>query len=356
MKWLQLTDRYLARELGKGYLVVAVILVALFSLLGLLEELEDVGDGRYSLARALGFVLMTLPSRLLRLLPFITLLGGCLALWQLARRSELTVLRAAGISPLRLAWPVALPATTLLVLVPLTYEYVAPTLYEGATLSREAAIGEGELLREHGFWSRRGDTLVHVGGLSHGRVPTDVMIFEWSRDGRLERFTRAQTADPQPDGRWRLVDVERRTYDARTVAHERRASLVWQPWWNEEVPMYTPPVEGLSFTDMRGYIRYLERTGQPTARYNLAYWRAWLLPVTALLTALLAVPLVVGGTRDASGARHLGFAALGGLVYYFSERIVAFVGLLAALPPVLIALLPVLGLGVVVGVLLRWAR
>jgi len=133
-------------------------------------------------------------------------------------------------------------------------------------------------------------------------------------------------------------------------------SMLWEPWWSQGVPLYTPPLEGLSFSDMTGYIRYLERTGQPTGRYRLAFWHAWLLPVASLLTGLLAVPLVVIGSRDASGARHLGIAAVGGLAYYFLERIVANLGLLADLAPLVVALLPVLGLAVLVVLLLRQLR
>ena len=115
MKGLTRIDRYVAAELARGWALVAAILLALFSLIAFLEELDDVGDGGYGALDALWFVLLTTPARILRLLPFVTLFGGALALWQLARRSELVVLRAAGMNlPLWVLFVVATASIGLL--------------------------------------------------------------------------------------------------------------------------------------------------------------------------------------------------------------------------------------------------
>lgn len=348
-------DRYVAGEVLRGYAVVAGILVALFSLLAFREELESVGESSYDAMRALWYVAMTTPARILRLLPFITLFGAALALWQLARRSELVVLRAAGMGLARIARATMVPGLALLVLTPLAHEYVAPALYTGATLSRDVALGRADEVAGRGFWSRSGQTLVEVGSLEHGRVPVDVRIYRLSADAGVEEVITASSADPAQDGTWRLVDARRRVFAENQLSVEEIGPLRWRPWWADDTFLHAPPVDSLSFTDLAGYIDYLERTGQPSLRWELAYWRMWMLPVSALLTGLLAVPIALSGPRHGSTGYVL-LALAGGLVYYLGDQIVANAGVVAGVPPVLVALVPPSILAVVVTLVLRRAH
>ena len=347
----QRIDRYLAAELFRGYAVVAGILLALFSLFAMLEEIDDVALD-YGVVDALLFVAMTTPSRMLRLLPFVTLFGSALALWTLARREELVVLRAAGMGLYRLALATTLPSLLLVVATPVLFEFVAPTLYRDATLLRQGALGRMDDLAESGFWTRRDDVLLEVGALEHGRVPRDVRIYRLAPGAGLDEVLMARSADPDERGNWRLVDAERRSFDAEAVVSVDADGELWRPWWADARHLRVPPVDSLSFTDLSGYIAYLAETGQPTARWELVYWRMWWLPVTALLTGLLAIPIALSGTRRSDGAK-IGGALAVGLVYYPADQIVANTGAILGMAPWMIAAASPLLLGLVVVFMLR---
>lgn len=347
-------ERYVAGEVLRAYALVTAILVILFSLIALLEELENVGDAAYGLLDAVAFVGMTTPSRVLRLLPFVTLFGGALALWQLARRSEMVVLRASGMDLLRIARTLLLPSLLVVVVTPVLFEFVAPTLYRDATLSRDAALGRADEVAGRGFWTRRGDEVVEVGLLRHGRVPTDVRLYRLAPAAGLEEVVIAGSADPDEAGNWRLVDAERHSYGADRVVVEDASGELWRPWWADETLLRAPPVDSLSFSDLRGYIAYLASTGAPTERWELAFWRMWMLPFSALLTGLLAVPIALVGARE-GGTRTLGLVLAGGLSYYLGDAIVANAGLVAGMPPLSVALIPPAVLAGVVFFVLRRA-
>lgn len=351
----QRIDRYLAAELFRGYGVVAAILLALFSLFALLEELDDVGAGGYGVPEALAVVGMTTPARMLRLLPFVTLFGSSLALWNLARREELVVLRAAGMGLPRLALATTLPSLVLVIATPLLFEFVAPSLYQGAAVLRDDALGRPSELAEEGFWSRRGDVLVEVGGLEHGRVARDVRIYRLAPGAGLDEILVADSADPDEGGNWRLAGAERRSFAGDAVTRTRIDGESWRPWWVDESHLAIPPVDSLSFTDLRGYIDYLSDTGQPTARWELVYWRMWWLPVTALLTGLLAIPIALTGSRQTDQGR-VGLAIAIGLVYWPADQILANAGTIYGFTPSLIASLGPVLLLVVVSFMLRRVR
>jgi lipopolysaccharide export system permease protein len=332
----QRIDRYLAAELFRGYAVVAAILLALFSLFALLEELDDVGAGAYGVLDALAVVGMTTPARMLRLLPFVTLFGSTLALWNLARREELVVLRAAGMGLPRLALATTLPSLVLVIATPVLFEFVAPSLYRDATVLRDAALGRPDDLAAEGFWSRRGDTLVEVGRLEHGRVARDVRIYQLAPGAGLDEILVADSADPDENGNWRLAGAERRSFAVDGIVSAAADGERWRPWWIDERHLIVPPVDSLSFSDLRGYIAYLGDTEQPTARWELVYWRMWWLPVAALLTGLLAIPIALTGSRQTDQGR-VGLAVAIGLVYYPADQILANAGMISGVAPGIIA-------------------
>ena len=90
--------RYLWASVIRGYLPVLAILLAVFSLFVFVEEVEEVGNGRYTFWAAGEFVLLTLPERFVVLSPFIALLGSIMALGGLANGRELLAMQAGGIS------------------------------------------------------------------------------------------------------------------------------------------------------------------------------------------------------------------------------------------------------------------
>ena len=67
------------------------------------EELDEIGEGDYTALNALLFVLYTLPRRAYELFPTSAVIGCIMGLGTLAASSELTALRAAGLSRMRIS-------------------------------------------------------------------------------------------------------------------------------------------------------------------------------------------------------------------------------------------------------------
>src|SRR5262249_38698508 len=117
-------DRYIVRTiLGAVALVMAVVLV-LGALFVFIDQQRDVGTGNYTEVGAFWYTLLNLPQLAYELLPIVALIGSLLGLGSLARGSELTVVRATGVSVARLAsmallaGPFLVPLPRLLVCFP----------------------------------------------------------------------------------------------------------------------------------------------------------------------------------------------------------------------------------------------
>ena len=118
--------RYFTREiLGASFMVLAALL-ALFGFFDMIRELDDLGKGSYRLTAMLAYILLTLPSHAYVLLPAAGLMGTLFALARMSENSELTVMRASGLSLRQLAMHVAF-AGAIIALVTLAFgELVTP--------------------------------------------------------------------------------------------------------------------------------------------------------------------------------------------------------------------------------------
>ena len=131
-------NRYLAFQVFIGLCIATAVLLPLFSFLDLLGQLDDVGkmsyEGKrlYRVQDAFLHTALMLPRRFIQLTPFIALLGTVIALGRLAINLELTALRVAGISPIRISFAPLGVGIILVLFIAILEQSVAPYFQQKA--------------------------------------------------------------------------------------------------------------------------------------------------------------------------------------------------------------------------------
>lgn len=339
---MRLLDRYVGGEVLKSCLIVMLALVALFSLFELVDQLDDVGKGRYRFGDALWFVSLTLPGLAIRLLPVIALLGILIALGGLASGNELVAMQVAGISARRIGWS-AVRAGILLTLAAMAVaEFVAPPLEQTAQTRRSQAISAADASRtRHGFWARNETSFINVRAFRNGEIPSDIDIYEFDVEGNLRIFTHAARADLLSQRQWLLNEVTRQTIDGFRIVTERFDQMRWKPFLKAtQIEMLTLPPESLSPTDLFNYVHDLKRRGQKADRYEFAFWSKLSMPLATVAMLLLAIPSVFGPLRFSSTASRIILGSGVGLAFYLANGMIGHLGLLLKLDAALTALAP----------------
>ena len=137
---MKILDNYIAKTVISGAFMVLLVLGALTAFIDFVSEMDDVGKGQYGMLDAGLFVLLSLPKRLYELFPTAVLIGSLLSLGTLAGNSELTVMRAAGVSIMRIVLSVLRAGLILLIFVALIGEFVVPS-----------SERQAQVLRAHGL-------------------------------------------------------------------------------------------------------------------------------------------------------------------------------------------------------------
>lgn len=344
MTVLSRLDRYIGKTVLQSTLLVLTILVVLFTFLKFVDALGDYGQGKFGLLAIAKYVLLTLPGWVYSLFPVAALLGSILGLGGLALASELTAMRAAGISLSRIVGSVMKTGLLFVACGILIGELVVPVTETHAQRERAEAMEIGLHQERSGLWLRDGPLFVNIGEVLPDRTLLRVDIYRFDNRARLKTQTSAERGRFADNAAgWRLEGVKSSRLEETGVSTRTLDHYIWlSPVTPAIVEVFTVRPEALSTWHLYRYIKHLRRNHQETERYELAFWNKLLLPAAIAVMVLLATPFVVTQPRGGGTGRNLllgillalGFVALGQAFGHFS--------LLIKLPPLVGALAPVL--------------
>jgi len=341
---MTILDRYIGMALARAYLLATLILLPLFTLLDLIRQLEDIGVGDYRLIDALVYEVLMMPGYLVELMPFIALLGTISALGGLARNSELTAMRAAGVSIWRIGLATIKTGFLFVLTVALTMEFVTPSLQQIAITHQSKAMSGGDTLVErHGFWIRQGSRFINVRNIHDGLIPADIHIFEFDPEQRqLRMYLHADEADTSAGEQWKYKGLIIKDFKVRTVETRKEEEQDWESYLTaRQLKVLELPIESLSPSDLYQYVGYLEASGQVTKRFELVFWQKASMPLAIAAMIVLAFPFVFGPLRSSSAGKRTVLAAIIGISFQLINQLVANLGLMLDLNPLITTLGPI---------------
>jgi lipopolysaccharide export system permease protein len=341
---MRILDIYIGKSFLYYVTLICLMLLVLFSLFELISQLGDVGKGSYQLKDAFLYVALTLPKRLLDLMPISTLIGGILALGMMADRGELVAMEASGITIIRICTTVLVTGMLLMILSAIMAEMVVPGMERKARDIRARVISDTSItLTREGFWARMGDSYIHVDKvLRHGEA-ANINIFAFDTTGRLQTFTHAQKAHLKSNRQWILSEVTQKNIADNSVITRQTKTLNLDSFLNaDQVRVLELPPYSISTPDLIHYIEALQQSGQNADQYSIALWRKLTLPLTTGAMVLLSLSFVFGSTRNISASKRITSGVLVGILLHLSDQILMQWGLMLNLYPWFTAMMPVL--------------
>jgi lipopolysaccharide export system permease protein len=351
----RLLDRYVFGLLFEQVCLVLVVLVAIFAFFAVLEQLEDVGAGRYHLGFALLLAAYQIPTLMQQLAPIAALIGALVCVGGLVASNEITAMRAAGVGLRRVVTAAVLSALCFGTLALVVSDLTVPPSQRAERQLKAQVRGEDDTLQlRSGYWARDGMRFINIRGVRPDGEVTGVTIHEFDAEDRLRLRTEAASAR-WVDGQWELSDVRQRVLDDDRVESRALPAALWaSPLRPDLIDMVTVEPEGLSMRDLHTYASFLERNAQDSQRYRQALAAKYVYPLASAAMVLLAIPLVFTTPRDAGMGLRLPLGVLIGLVFHVANQAASDVGVVYGLPPLVAALGP--SLTAIVAALLLFRR
>ncbi|MFP4245710.1 MAG: LPS export ABC transporter permease LptG [Halochromatium sp.] len=350
---MPILDRYLAGAVLGGTLLTLAVLMPLLAVFVLADEIGQVGDEAYRLRDAVWFVTLTMPRYLYQVFPIATLIGALIGLGQLAARSELVAMRAAGLSIARIVRGAMVGGLLLALVATAVGELVVPAAERHALAVRAGArSGDAVQMSGQGLWARDGEAFINVRRIEAGAELADIDLFVFE-DHRLRSATHAGAAR-YSDGQWVLTDIERSRIGSERVEVERFERARWDSLLNPRL-LETIVVEpqALSLWGLSRYLRYMQQSGQDAGAHAVAFWAKLVQPLLILAMIFVAIPVLLGSARSSSTGIKLFIGITLGLLFYLVSRTFTYLALLYGLSPALAAFTPPLLFTIGAVILLR---
>ena len=297
--------RYLAKRFLLGVLgafTVCACLVFMIDMIELLRLSRRATD--LSVGTLLWIGLLRLPAFTELLLAFAVLVGSIVALLSLNRRSEITVMRSAGMSVWQFLRPgVAVTFVLGVLAVTLFNPLAASARFESERLVAEifgadaglfAGKGEGAWLRQDG---PDGQSVLHARAVAdQGLVLSGVIAFLFDPQGRFIERLDAERATLQ-DGYWEL--------QKSTVSRPKREPETYRTYaigthlTRERVGDALGSEIAVSFWQLPSLIEISEKAGLSASKYRMQH--ALLMARPALLIAMVVLAATVSLRSFRSG-------------------------------------------------------
>ena len=336
--------RYVSREILVTSLFVLLALLALFGFFDLIRELDDLGKGSYRLPAMLGYVGLSLASHAYVLLPAAGLIGTLFALARMSEHSEITVMRASGLSLRQLALHVAGAGMAIALATVAMGEFITPFTEEAAKDLRLKAT-RSIVAREFrsGFWVKDDRSFVNIQDVTPETELLNLRIYEFDPQFRLLAISRAEKGTYKSANRWQLSNVELTRFDGNNAVLQRIPQAVWNSVLTPDILSVLKIVpERMSALNLRSYIEHLHENRQKATRYEIAFFGKFFNPLSAMVMMILAIPFALVSARAGGVGAKIVSGIMIGLALYFGTRLFSHVGLLNDWPPAFAAGAPVL--------------
>jgi len=335
-------ERYLAREIYAATALVLAAFLMLFAFFDLIHEFGDLGKGGYQLHQAIAFVLLTMPGRVYELFPIAVLIGTLYALTLLARHSEITVLRSAGLSTTALLKALARIG---LVFVALTFvfgEFIAPPAEKAAQELRLKAMSSlvAQEFRS-GLWVKDEMSFVNVREVLPDTRLRGIRIYQFDKDYQLHSISEAQEGEYLPPDSWRLTDVVQTVFENNTAKVVHLPQMIWRSALNPDILSVLLVVpERMSFVNLFLYIRHLEENQQNAQRYVIALWKKLVYPLAVLVMMALALPFAYMQDRMGTVSIKVFAGIMLGITFHLLNGLFSSLGVINSWPPFFSAITP----------------
>ena len=365
--------RLLYRDIVWSVVFVAIAFLSLFYFIDFVDELENVGRNGYTLGHAVLHGLLAVPGHFYELFPIAVLIGTIYAMARLAQSSEFTILRTAGLGPVRALGLLAVPGLLFAALTLLVGDYLMPITAREAVSLKAGARG-GVPYGGAGAWlkERRAATggdpgtersiSINVSATGSGLQLLGIRIFEFDNEGRLRTQIEARSGRVLGQGVWQLREVQRSDWpqpasrvaasSATPVAAASAAapvsvqlsSLPELDWPSSldigVVAAALLPVQTMTTLDLWRYTSHLADQDQAVQQYEIQFWKKALYPLACVVMVALALPFAYLHAR-AGGVSYKVFGGIMlGISFVLLNNASGHLGLLRQWTPWLAAAAP----------------
>jgi lipopolysaccharide export system permease protein len=339
---MSVVARYVSTEFLRLFVFCMLGFLLIYVLVDLFDRLDGFLKYHASFGEVLRYLMFKVPLIVTQLVPVATLGAVLFTLGTMARHSELTAMRASGISTVQIAAPLFVIAVVLSLVILAWNETVVPYCTERSRYVEVVEIRNKPLkalLSEDGIWFHGRNGIYNI---EHFDARTGTLVgltvYEFTPGFVLERLVEVPTAQWRDD-HWVISSAVERTFDdhGAVVTRTLKPNELVLPERPQDFQIVEKDPEELSFQRLRHHIRELSRKGIDTTESRVDLHLKLALPLVPLVMVLVGVPLAARNPRRRPLATSIAIGLIVGFSYWVLLALTISLGHGGAIPPAIAA-------------------
>lgn len=306
---MKILHRYIFGILAKNFAIGLAMFVFLFLMVDFFDRLDNVLSEKASVLLIAQYFLCKVPLMVALMLPIAVMFSVLFTFGLLSKSSEITAMRASGLTLFWLARPLVISALLLSALSFVLGEYVVPhaerkqkQIYNLEIRQKDKRGGYSQ----EDFWWRNGNSFFAVDLFnSSSKSLHNFSQFELDPDWNTVKRTDAESVEwISDDLGWSMNGVTRYHFDTQPVSveHFGQVPLVIseQP---EDFYEFKDDPSTMSYREIRRFIKKQRRNGISTAQYLPDMYSKLAAPLVVFIVGMIVLPFTLIPTRTGSMAQ-----------------------------------------------------
>lgn len=348
MKINNILSLYFSKSLLNSLIFCTIIVSSFIFLIDAIELSRRISKaGESDIILSLKLAILKLPGMIFEILPFIVLFASLGTFFILARRSELVIARASGISIWRLLFPgvsiiLAIGFFAVIVLQPL----IATSTYKFKELEARFIRGQPSLvtLSENGLWLKDINSadgsyrIINSLGLEkQGSNLEKVILFNHSKSGKLISRFDAENA-LLINNSWRLNNTW--IYKSEKKPEFKNQITIKTSLTPNQIQENFAPPETISIWNLPKFIKIAEQAGFTATRHKTKFYSILVFPLFLSSMLIIAAPFSIRFIRSEKTNNLIFSGLLCGLLLYTLSNVISAFGASGSINPILSAWSP----------------
>jgi len=340
---MNILDRYVLKEFVKLFCLIVVSLICLYLIVDFFERIRMFLSNHASLGQILSYFSFTVPTILAQMIPVGILLAALLTFGMLSKHSEITAMKANGVSLYRIALPVIICSLVVSGFSFLLSEFVTPYTNQKAKYIKLIEVQKRQKLgsfKNNQIWYR-GQEGIYNFSMFDPETGTlrGIRISYLDRDMNLTMRIDAREAQWK-EGKWTFHDLLITTFpkDEFPYLTFRESSIIDLPETPADFMIVQKDADEMGYWDLRQFIHKVQSEGYDATRYLADMQGKIAFPFVCVILSVLGLSFsLLRQERRGGVAQSIGAGIVIGFSYWIVFAFALSLGRSGTIPPLLAA-------------------
>ena len=339
---MKLLDKYILKEFFRFFIVICITFIALYLVVDFFGKVRMFLSNNATIIQILTFFLYSIPMIISLILPPAVLLATLMAYGSLSKFSEITAMKANGISLYRISLPALIFAAIMAVALFYFTEMITPASLQKTEYMEKVVIQKQQTLgyfKQNEIWYRSNNAIYNFKIFD---VKNDtlrgVTINYLNNDFSLKMRVDAKSAQWK-DNNWVFSDLVTTRFDKSNspVLERSKEKIIDIPEKPNDFKIVQKDAEKMGYFELKKYVNKIQKEGYDVTRYLVYLQGKIAFPFVIIIMIFIGVSFSLRSERSGGVMQSVGIGIFIGFSYFYVHALSMSLGLSGRIPALLAA-------------------